>query len=303
MPYFIYEHPTTFLIYMTISKSQATWLGCVAIFLWAIDTVINVKLARIPVAEVLGMAWGLCFLLYALVLSYRKEWHKVEQNPLMWLIGSLGICAAHCLMVAALRYGPSEQIITIGAMWPIFVVIIGGWLLQKQRLSLLTVIGVLIGFFGVFIVITDGKLLEGFHLVYVKGYVLALLSAFLWTAYVILTRKFAHLSSEMIGMYLGVGALFALAYHFAVDDFVKPNLEEGLLIAIKGCVTLAASYFCWDYGIKRGNFALLNTLAYFNPILSISFLMLSGLAYAMMPIWIGASFVVIGALLCREKQK
>ncbi len=286
-----------------MTKEKATFIGFFAIMLWSIDTIINIYLARLPVFEVLSISWLLSFAIYALNLSFRREWKKVNQRPFIWLIGSLGICGAHCFMVAGLRLAPPEQVSTLAAIWPIWVVVIGGWLLNKEKLSWVSTLGVMLGFVGVSLVITEGKLFSGFQVYYSLGYAFALLSSVLWTMYVVMTRRFANISSQMMGMYLGVGGVFALIYHISAEKFVAPLPLEMLLLTLKGGFTLTASYFCWDYAIKRGHFVLLNTLAYFNPILTIALLALIGVSFAVLPIWIGALLVVIGALMCARASR
>ncbi len=281
-----------------MTKTKATLIGCIAIMLWSIDTIINIYLTRLPVFEVLSISWLLAFVIYALILSYRRKWMEVRQKPVVWIIGTLGLCGAHFCMVAGLRQAPPEQVTTLAAIWPIWVVVFGGWLLNKEKLTWISALGAIIGFVGVSVVLTNGKLLSGFQLNYSLGYTFALLSSVLWTFYVLMTRRFTNISSQMMGMYMGVGGLFALAYHLRAEKFVTPFPMEMLWLFIKGAVTLSGSYFCWDYAIKRGHFVLLNSLAYFNPIIAILLLAIVGVSFAMLPISMGAGLVVMGALMC-----
>ncbi|MGE3318445.1 MAG: hypothetical protein AB7I18_04040 [Candidatus Berkiella sp.] len=68
-----------------ISQRQATVIGCIAIVLWSADTLVNIQLHRLSVFQVLATTWILSFLLYASVISFRKEWHNVKQPPRIWL--------------------------------------------------------------------------------------------------------------------------------------------------------------------------------------------------------------------------
>jgi drug/metabolite transporter (DMT)-like permease len=280
-----------------ITQAQATALGCIAIILWSVDTIINIYLARLPIFQILGMAWLLSFLIYALVLSMRQEWHKVLNSPWVWIIGSVGICGAHFCLVWSLRIAPASQITVISAIWPIIVIAMGGWMLHQQR-KWISLSGAGLGFVGVWLVLTEGKGLDGYHWNYSYGYLLAVLSCLLWSSYVIMTRKKANITSEMMGMYLGVGGVFALIYHLSFENFVMPYPLEWILLVIKGCITLSVSYFCWDFAIKRGKFALLNVLAYFNPVLTLLLLSMVGLAVPKMSLWFGGLLVTLAAILC-----
>lgn len=244
------------------------------------------------------MAWSLSFIIYALVLTFRRQWASVKQQPMIWLIGSLGICGAHTMLVAGLRVAPPEQIATMSAIWPLMVVLLAKELFYGQQIRWLSVLGVILGFIGVCLVITEGQFFSGFKFAYLPGYLFALLSSFLWSIYTLMTRRFYNITSLMMGMYLGVGAVIALGYHLMTEQFMVPTAREGLLLALKGGFTLAFSYFCWDFAIKRGHFTLLNALAYFNPILSICLLILFGISVAALPLFAGTFLVVIGSVLC-----
>lgn len=282
-----------------ISQRQATAIGCIAIVLWSLDTLLNIQLQRLSVIQVLATTWMLSFFQYAIVLCIRQEWHKVKQPPLVWLIGSLGICGAHWSLVLALRKAPAAQVTAFSALWPIFVVAIGGFLFHQKRIWL-SLLGAIIGFIGVWLVLTEGNGFKGYHIAYTFGYLLALFSCLLWSGYVVMTRTYASITSEMMGMYLGVGGLFALTYHLFYEPYTAPSATEWLLLIVKGCLTLSASYFCWDFAIKRGHFALLNVLAYFNPLLTLILLSTLGFAAPIPGLWLGVVLVTIASLICSE---
>lgn len=288
-----------------VTQKQSTIIGCIAIFLWSVDTLLSIQLERLGIFQILATTWILSFFQYAIVLSLRNEWHKVKQPLFVWLIGSIGICGAYWTLVWALREAPPAQVTAFSAIWPIIVIALGGWMFH-QRKKWLSLLGAVIGFIGVWLVLTEGKGLQGYRLEYSTGYLLAFISCLLWSSYILMTRKYANITSEMMGMYLGVGGVFAFGYHLIFEHFIAPTAWEWLLLSIKGCVTLSASYFCWDFAIKRGHFALLNVLSYFNPVLTLALLNLFGLATSGASLWLGALLITIAALLCSgifSKQK
>lgn len=277
----------------------ATAIGCLAIVLWSMDTSINVFLNRIPVFQMLSIAWFICFLGYAFILTVKKRWGTLKQPWPVWVIGTLGVSGAHCVMIWSLRLCPPTQSSVLSALWPIYVIAFSTKLLH-QHSKRWHLVGAIIGFIGVWFVLTHGQGLTGYHWQYSKGYALAILSGLLWTGYVLMSRKIAAIPSEIMGMFIGVGAPIALILHFQTEVFVTPTAIEWLLLAIKGSVTLGVAYYCWDYGIKHGQFILLNVLSYFNPLLAISFLILFGLSASEQSLWIGSVLVTIGCLFCSD---
>ncbi|MGE3318446.1 MAG: EamA family transporter [Candidatus Berkiella sp.] len=172
-----------------------------------------------------------------------------------------------------------------------------GWVFHQKKLWQ-SLLGALVGFIGVWFVLTEGKGFKGYHWDYSLGYLYALLSCLLWSSYVIMTRKYANLTSEMMGMYLGVGGAFALIYHLLFEPYIAPTPVEWCFLLIKGCLTLSVSYFCWDFAIKRGHFALLNVLSYFNPLLTLSLLSALGFAVPLPALWLGAILVTSASVIC-----
>ena len=61
-----------------------------------------------------------------------------------------------------------------------------------------------------------------------------------------------------------------------------------------GIATHCLAYFFWDYGVKKGNFKLLSILSYFNPIISISILIIAGYSKPTYVLFI-SSFLIFSA--------
>lgn len=280
-----------------MTKGLATAIGCLAIILWSIDTSINVFLSRLPVFQMLAMAWFICFLGYAFILTVKGKWSTLKQPWPVWVMGTLGVSGAHCAMIWSLRLCPPTQASVLSALWPIYVIVLSAKLLHENSKKW-HLAGAIIGFIGVGIVLTHGQGLTGYHWQYSKGYALAILSGLLWTGYVLMSRKIPAMPSEMMGLFIGIGAPIALMLHFQTEDFVAPNYFEWPLLIIKGLMTLGVAYYCWDYGIKRGQFILLNVLSYFNPLLAIGWLILFGLSASEKSLWLGSVLVTISCLLC-----
>lgn len=60
--------------------------------------------------------------------------------------------------------------------------------------------------------------------------------------------------------------------------------------------------YSWDFAIKRGHFALLNVLSYFNPLLTIFLLNILGLTSSGSTLWLGAILISLAAVLCSHQE-
>ena len=64
-----------------------------------------------------------------------------------------------------------------------------------------------------------------------------------------------------------------------------------------GITTHCIAYLCWDYGIKKGNFKLLNILSYSNPIISTLLLIVFGLAHLSAILFVSVLLLFLAGLI------
>jgi drug/metabolite transporter (DMT)-like permease len=125
----------------------------------------NAVAARLAVGQVSPMfltfaRWFVCCA--ALYLSSRRQiaahWRELRPS---WgriaLMGSLGFTAFNALFYEAAHYTTAINIAIIQGTIPVFV-LIGGWLLLRNRLDLLQLLGVLLTLAGIAVVASHGQL-------------------------------------------------------------------------------------------------------------------------------------------------
>jgi drug/metabolite transporter (DMT)-like permease len=250
------------------SNALATLLGYAGLLLWAIAALLVAKLKNIPTFEILSIALAISFLVIVCKLTILRQWQRIKQPILLWIIGVIGIYGNAVTYMAAFKFAPPAHVDLINYLWPIFV-IIGCSFLPKEKFTAKHLIAGLFGLSGVYLVITNNAGLVGFHTHFLTGYGLALLDAVIWSGYTLLSRYYGQTPIEMIGMYCGIGALLSLMLHFQFETTVIPSLSQLLTIIGIGSITSGLAYFLWDYGVKHGNFKLLSVLSYGNPIISV----------------------------------
>ncbi|MFI4937829.1 MAG: DMT family transporter [Candidatus Berkiellales bacterium] len=280
-----------------LTKSMATMLGLFAMLLWAAGTTLVVFLEQIPLAQMLTISWLICFIFYAVLLTLRKEWYKIKQPWYVWLIGTFGLCGTHFVTICALKAAPPAQAHLLTALWPIFVALLSGWLLKENGTKIFLTCAVM-GFIGVWCLLTDGKGLGGYQWEYSLGYLFAVISSLLWGTYIILSRKYRDVPPEMVGMYSGIGALFAVVLHVFFEDFAIPTPFEWGMLFLKGIATTVIAYYCWEVGIKRGHLPLLSIFYYFNPVIAIIILIIFDFAKPQLMLLFSSAIISSAALLC-----
>jgi len=111
-----------------------------------------------------------------------------ELRAIPWKViafGTAGLFGYHALYFSALRLAPPAEAGLIAYLWPLLIVLFSG-LLPGVRLRAAHVIGALAGFAGAALLVADK--LGGFAGTALPGYGLALLCAFTWAGYSVLSR-------------------------------------------------------------------------------------------------------------------
>lgn len=278
------------------SNSWATFIGYSGLALWSLSPLMVAQLKNIPTFEILTIALSISFFVIAIKLTLQKQWGRIKQPFLIWVVGVIGIYGNDLTYIAAFKYAPPAHVDLINYLWPIFV-ILGSGLLPSEKLTYRHLLAGLLGLSGFYILLSSGTTLANFQWGYLKGYLLALLDALIWAAYTLIARHYGKTPMEMIGMYCGIGALLSAITHFQFEPTIIPSFKQGVIIIFIGLSTSGTAYFLWDHGIKYGNFKLLNCLSYGNPIISVLLLAAFHEAKLDTNLALACFFVVAGALV------
>lgn len=260
-----------------------TTIGCGALAVWSVYAfVVSELLIQLPVFQTLFLMFGISFVAMCIRLTITKRWYLLKQPWLIWIIGVIGVCGSDVAYISAVKYAPPAHVDFIDYLWPFFVILFAGFL-PKEKFSLQHIIAGLLGFLGVFLLLTGGDGFIGIKPEYMTGYIFAFTAAIIWSLYTLINRCFEETPIEMVGMYCGIGAVLSLVLHFHFESWVLPSFKDGCLVGILG-LSSGVAYLLWSYGTQKGNLKLLGVLAYFTPILSMGLLVFSGkepLSYAL----------------------
>ncbi len=241
-----------------------TATGCGALLIWAMYAfLVSEVLGNLPVYETIFLMFSFNFVVMAIRFTYKKQWNMLKQPLIVWLIGVLGVCGSDFTYVMAMKYAPPAHVDFIDYLWPFMVIVFSGFLPQ-ERFTIRHIVGGALALVGVCMLLTSG---EGLQWDYMPGYIYAFIAASIWCLYTLFSRWYQKMPAEMVGIYYGVGALFALVLHQQQEVFVMPNVYEMFLILGLGLSSGLAALL-WVLSTQKGNVKLLGVLAYFTPLLS-----------------------------------
>jgi len=263
--------------------------------MWAISATSVASLKKIPTYEILSIVFLIGFICSASYNTYNRNWKKTLDHPFyIWIIGIIGIFGNEVLFIESFKHAPVAHVDLINFLWPIMVIFFSS-LFPKEKLQFRYFLASLIAFIGIYILIfyDEGQNINFQHQ-YIKGYLYALFAAFFWTFYTIISKFYGKLKTEMIGIYCGLGFILSFLMHLAYEKTIMPTLSNFISLIFMGIATHCLAYFFWDYGVKKGNFKLLSILSYFNPIISISILIIAGYSKPTYVLFI-SSFLIFSA--------
>ena len=278
----------------------ATLVGFTAIVMWALLALFTAASGTVPPFQLTAMTFLIGGGLGALSWLFRPGAIKVLKQPWqVWALGVVGLFGYHFFYYTALRLAPPVEAGLIAYLWPLLIVVLSA-LLPGERLRWFHAAGTLLGLAGMVLIVSKGK---GFDidLTYGPGYLAALVCAFTWSGYSILSRKFAAVPTDIVvGFCLVTSFLSALA-HMAFEVTVWPDVwTEWAAILGLGLMPVGAAFYVWDFGVKHGDIQVLGAASYAAPLLSTAVLILAGFAELTWPIALAAVVITLGAVLASK---
>lgn len=274
-----------------------TTVGCGALAMWSIYAlVVSELVGRLPLFQTLFMMFSFSFIIMALRLTASGGWQLPKQPWFIWLIGILGVCGSDTAYLTAMQYAPPAHVDLIDCLWPVLVILLSS-VLPQERLALQHIVAGILGFLGVFLLITSEEGL-GVSDAYLPGYLFAFTAPVIWSIYTIVARWYQKMSTGMVNLYCGIGALIFLILHFRFETWAVPTTLEFSLVLLLGLASGAGSIL-WTYAMQKGNLRLLTVLAYFTPVISMTCLVLSG-KEVFSPALISACLLIVSGVVIQE---
>jgi drug/metabolite transporter (DMT)-like permease len=245
---------------------NANFLAMVAIALWASLAALGVSLAHVPPFLLTGLAL-LAGSVIALPLS-RFDFRQWRVPPTTLALGVYGLFGYHFLLFMALQNAPPVQANLVNYLWPLGIVVMAPLFLPGMSLTPRHLLAALLGFSGAALAILGGSPTDPGAPLWAWGYIPALMSAFIWASYSLLTKRVKPFPTSAIGTFALVSGVLALLCHALLEPAVSLSSTDWALIALLGLGPLGGSFFLWDAALKRGDARQIGVLSFITPLLS-----------------------------------
>jgi drug/metabolite transporter (DMT)-like permease len=245
---------------------NANLLALGAISLWASLAALGVSLAHVPPFLLTGLGL-LSGSVIALPLS-RFDFRQWRVPPATLAIGVYGLFGYHFLLFMALQNAPPVQANLVNYLWPLGIVVMAPLFLPGMSLTPRHVLAALLGFGGAALAILGGHPADPGASLWAWGYIPALMAAFIWASYSLLTKRVKPFPTSAIGTFALVSGMLALLCHVWLEPAVSLSGTDWALITLLGLGPLGGSFFLWDAALKRGDARQIGVLSFVTPLLS-----------------------------------
>jgi drug/metabolite transporter (DMT)-like permease len=281
-------------------QTKATLIGFSAVLMWSFLALLTTVSGSIPPFELTAITFAIGGLFGASTWLFRpKAMHALRQPWQVWALGCVGLCVYHVLYFFAVQSAPPVEASLIAYLWPLLIVLFGA-LLPTEKLKWNHGLGAVLGLIGAILIITKGGSVgfsEGIKL----GHIFALLCAFVWSGYSVLSRRFASTPTDIVVGYCLITAIVSFGLHVALEPTIWPTtIPQWASIILLGLFPLGIGFYAWDYGVKHGDIMILGAASYAAPLFSTLILVLAGQAAFSNALLVACLLITLGAAIAAK---
>lgn len=260
---------------MENKASRGHLAALLTILIWG-TTFISTKVLLVdfqPV-EILFFRFVLGLLALLIVCPRRMTGTTLRQEIVLGAAGLCGVCLYYLMENIALTYTMASNVGVIISAAPFFTAILSHLLLKKEeKLGAAFFVGFLIAMAGIALISFNGSALQLNPI----GDLLALLAAFLWACYSILTRRISGYGYNTIlttrriffyGILFMVPALFLFDFRRELDRFANPVYLWNILFLGLGASALC--FVTWNFAVRLLGAVKTSVYIYLVPVITVA---------------------------------
>lgn len=247
---------------------------------------------------------SLTFLFIVILLqnktSLLKQLHKSDISKSA-LLGFLNPFLYYTVLFKAYTLLPAQVAQPINFVWPIALVLLSVPIL-KQKISFKSIIALIISFIGVFIISSEGKILN-LNFSNPLGIALALSSSIVWALFWLLNMK--NNTDETIQLFINFifAFVFISALTFTFSSFEINNLKgifSGIYI---GLFEMGITFVLWLKALKLAERTdKISNLIYLTPFFSLVFISLILKEHIYITTIFGLILIIAGIIVQQKKS-
>ncbi len=289
------------------NRRKAYSFVILAVILWStVASAFKISLRYVDYLELLLYALFFSTLIIFFVLIARKKLHilrtySFKDFAFAALLGFLNPFLYYIVLFKAYSILPAQEAITLNYTWPLMLVLLSIPLL-KQKINFLSIIAIIISFFGVITIATRGDI-ASLSFSNIKGDLLPLSSAVIWALFWIFNLKDRHDVVVKLFVSFCFGLIFSIILIIVRSTFVGfslPNIKGILGSAYVGFFEMGLTFIVWLSALKYAKTtAQVSNFIYITPFLSLFLVSIIIGEKILFSTIIGLVFIIAGIILQR----
>jgi drug/metabolite transporter (DMT)-like permease len=292
-------------------EDSLSWPALLAIIFWGFSFIATkLALREVHPFTLLTLRFGIGGLLLLLVQLQRHSGFLKTFSSKDWVsiifLAIVGISGHTLLQAYGLLYTSATNTGWIVAIMPIFITI-AARLFLGERITGRRMIGILVGFCGIFLVISKGVFsLSIFRFGSTFGDILALISAITWTAFTVGGKGFLSRFSPLAAItpVMIVGCLITLPFTWLKwewDILFRLSLTGWTGILFLGVFCSGLAYLFWYSALDKNDSGVVGIYLYLEPLVTLIgayFLLKEEIQW--ITLW-GGGMILLGVYLAARK--
>lgn len=236
----------------------------------------KIALREISPISVVWLRFTIGLVVLGGVVVIRRQFALPRRKELLYfaLLGFLGITFHQWLQSTALVTAQASTTAWIVATTPVFIAILG-WLILRENLGALQILGIGLAAFGVILIVSGGdwrSILGGNF--GTTGDILVLVSAVNWAIFSVLSRGALrnHPATRLMFYVMGWGLLFTSILFLTgpgIEDYQNLSYQGWWAIGFLGVVCSGLAYIAWYEALEVLPASQVGVFLYVEPIVAV----------------------------------
>lgn len=283
------------------NQTQAYLFALTAILFWStVGTAFKLSLEYLDTINLLFYSAIISIVIFSTIITARRNWGFIKKLTkqdviLSALNGFLNPFLYYYILFQAYDILLAQEALVLNYLWPIVLILLSIPFL-KQKIGIVSIIAVIISFFGSYIIATGGDLLS-LSFTNTKGVVFALASTVVWALFWIFNVKDKR--EEVSKMFLNFcfGLMYITIVLLIFGKFMIPGYKGLAGVIYVGSFEMGITFIFWLKALRLSETtAKVSNLIYIAPFLSLIFINLILKEQISPSTLIGLTFIVAGIL-------
>ncbi|HEU0294883.1 MAG TPA: DMT family transporter [Anaerolineales bacterium] len=235
----------------------------------------KIALAEISPITIVWLRFLMGVIILGMAVILRKQFAFPKKNEWGYfaLLGFLGITFHQWLQSNGLKTSEASTTAWIVATTPVFMALLG-WLILKEHLTGIKILGILLAFVGVLLVVSDGNLVSiSIGKFGAPGDVLILISSVNWAVFSALSRRGlkTYSASLMIFFVMLLGWVFTSVVFIGSGNYVEfssLSINGWLGVTFLGVFCSGLAYIAWYDALQTLSTANTGVFLYIEPLIA-----------------------------------